>query len=84
MVMISIIICYVRNSNPISPLPIIYLPKNNNQMGFYEFSIKKKVKKKGELSKAMTLTFILLTKNGVEIKTKRMSLTRKNLVVSFN
>ena len=80
MVMISIIICYVRNSNPISPLPIIYLPKNNNQMGFYEFSIKKK----GELSKAMTLTFILLTKNGVEIKTKRMSLTRKNLVVSFN
>ena len=80
MVMISIIICYVRNSNHISPLPIIYLPKNNNQMGFYEFSIKKK----GELSKAMTLTFILLTKNGVEIKTKRMSLTRKNLVVSFN
>ena len=80
MVMIFIIICYVRNSNPISPLPIIYLPKNNNQMGFYEFSIKKK----GELSKAMTLTFILLTKNGVEIKTKRMSLTRKNLVVSFN
>ena len=78
--MIFIIICYVRNSNPISPLPIIYLPKNNNQMGFYEFSIKKK----GELSKAMTLTFILLTKNGVEIKTKRMSLTRKNLVVSFN
>ena len=80
MVMISIIICYVRSSNPIFPLPIIYLPKNNNQMGFYEFSIKKK----GELSKAMTLTFILLTKNGVEIKTKRMSLTRKNLVVSFN
>ena len=73
MVMISIIICYVRSSNPISPLPIIYLPKNNNQMGFYEFSIKKK----GELSKAMTLTFILLTKNGVEIKTKRMSLTVK-------
>ena len=36
---------YVRSSNPTSPLPIIYLPKNNNQMGWYEFSIKKKVKK---------------------------------------
>lgn len=75
---------YVCSSNPISPLPIIYLPKNNNQKGWYEFSIKKKVKKKGELSKAMTLTFLLLTKNGVEIKTKRMSLTSKNLFVCFN
>ena len=36
---------YVRSSNPTSPLPIIYLAKNNNQMGWYEFSIKKKVKK---------------------------------------
>ena len=77
-------ISYVCSSNLTSPPPIIYLPKNNNQMGFYEFSIKKKVKKKGELSKAMTLTFILLTKNGVEIKTKRMSLTSKIFVVSFN
>ena len=67
-------ISYVCSSNPISPLPIIYLFKNINQMGRYEFSIKKKKKKKSELSKAMTLTFILLTKNGVEIKTKRMSL----------
>ena len=40
--------------------------------------------KKVELSKAVTLTFILLTINGVEIKTKRMSLTSKNFVVSFN
>lgn len=34
--------------------------------------------------KLWPLTFILLTKNGVDIKTKRMSLTTKNLFVSFN
>ena len=83
MVMRSIMISYVCSSNLTSPPPIIYLPKNNNQMGLYEFSIKKKVKK-GELSKALTLTFILLTINGVEIKTKRISLTSKNFIVSFN
>ena len=33
---------YVRSSNPTSPLPIIYLPKNNNQMDGMSLALKRR------------------------------------------